>query len=290
MGLLTNLPSSTACLRTECFGDNFTVISAWPDLNPDLIKFKFNHRSASNSDIEQLLTHYDNLKIAQIARLLHLAEEDTSELHELRFEQLQEVCHLLCTDIQPERHDDEEEDVNHLSTTKGMRKGSKSQTARNRATAAAAQTSTRDATHGKRKLPVMPIALAQKLHARFTHPGRNRLLAVLRLFGWLDKYQLPLHIPCVACDLAKARRRPHRGKTRRAEYAGQIWHADLMSSGDVIGMDGSRYAAFFTDDSSGKILVFPLLKKSQFADSPFRLGGYATVSRKTSLSAGKATT
>ena len=112
----------------------------------------------------------------------------------------------------------------------------------------------------------MPIAMAQKLHARFTHPGRNKLLAALRLFGWLDQYQLPLHIPCIACDLAKARRRPHRGKTRRAEYAGQIWHADLMSSGDVIGMDGSKYAAFFTDDASGKILTFPLLKKSQLAE------------------------
>ncbi len=69
MGLLSNLPSSTACLRTECIGGNFTVISAWPDINPELIKFKFNHRSAINSDIEQLLAHYDNLKIAQIARL-----------------------------------------------------------------------------------------------------------------------------------------------------------------------------------------------------------------------------
>jgi hypothetical protein len=29
-GLLSNLPSSTACLRTECNGGNFTVISAWP--------------------------------------------------------------------------------------------------------------------------------------------------------------------------------------------------------------------------------------------------------------------
>jgi hypothetical protein len=96
--LLSNLPSSTACLRTECIDDNFTVISAWPDINPELIKFKFNHRSASNSDIEQLLAHYDNLKIAQIARLLQLAEEDTSELNELRFEQLQEVCHLLFPD------------------------------------------------------------------------------------------------------------------------------------------------------------------------------------------------
>ena len=173
---------------------------------------------------------------------------------------------MLFPDTPSERRDDEEEDLNHLSTTKGMRKGSNTETKRNRATAAAAQTSTRDSTHGKRKLPVMPIAMAQKLHARFTHPGRNRLLAALRLFGWLDQYQLPLHIPCIACDLAKARRRPHRGKTRRAEYAGQILHADLMSSGDVIGMDGSKYAAFFTDDASGKILTFPLLKKSQFAE------------------------
>jgi hypothetical protein len=39
-----------------------------------------------------------------------------------------------------------------------------------------------------------------------------------------------------------------------------------MSSGDVIGMDGSKYAAIFTDDVSGKILAFPMLKKSQFSE------------------------
>ena len=266
LGLLSNLPSSTACLRTECNGGNFTVISAWPGFNPELIRYTFNHHTASENDIERLLAHYDSLRIAQIARLLDIAEDDSSDLNEFRFEQLQEVCHLLFPEIQSERRDDEEEDLNLLSTTKGMRKGSKSQTKRNSATAAAAPASNRDSSSGKRKLPVMPVALAQKLHDRFTHPGRNRLIAALRLFGWLDKYQLPLHIPCLACDLSKACKRPHRGKTRRAEYPGQIWHADLMSSGDVIGMDGSKYAAFFTDDASGKILTFPLLKKSQFAE------------------------
>ena len=266
IGLLSNLPSSTACLRTECKDGIFTVISAWPDFDPSLIRYKFDHGAASDTDIEQMLAHHDNLRIAQIARLLDIAQDDSSELSELRAEQLQEVCHLMFSDTEFDRRDDEEEHLNHLSTTKGMRKGSKSQTLRNKATAAAAPVSTRDSSSTKRKLPVMSIALAQKLHARFAHQGRNRLLRTLKLFGWLNKYQLPLNIPCLACDLAKARRRPHRGKVRRAEFAGQIWHADLMSSGDVIGMDGSKYAAFFTDDASGKILVFPLLKKSDFAE------------------------
>ena len=147
-----------------------------------------------------------------------------------------------------------------------MTKGSKTETARNKATAAAAPTSTRVSTSGKRKLPIMPKKLAQELHARFGHPGRTRLYAALKLFGWLNKFHLPLEIPCLACNLAKARRRSHRGKVRRANHAGQIWHADLMSSGDVIGMDGSQYSAIFTDDMSGKILASPMVKKSHFGE------------------------
>ena len=112
----------------------------------------------------------------------------------------------------------------------------------------------------------MPKKLAQELHARFGHPGRTRLYAALKLFGWLNKFHLPLEIPCLACNLAKARRRSHRGKVRRANHAGQIWHADLMSSGDVIGMDGSQYSAIFTDDMSGKILASPMVKKSHFGE------------------------
>ena len=112
----------------------------------------------------------------------------------------------------------------------------------------------------------MPKKLAQELHARFGHPGRTRLYAALKLFGWLNKFHLPLEIPCLACNLAKARRRSHRGKVRRANHAGQIWHADLISSGDVIGMDGSQYSAIFTDDMSGKILASPMVKKSHFGE------------------------
>jgi hypothetical protein len=122
--LLSNLPSSTACLRTECSGENFTVITAWPGFNPELIRYTFNHdHAASDNDIELLLAHHDSLRIAQIARLLEIAEDDSSELNECRFEQLQEVCHLLLPDTQSERRDDEEQDVSLLSTTKGMKKG-----------------------------------------------------------------------------------------------------------------------------------------------------------------------
>ena len=175
-------------------------------------------------------------------------------------------CHLICPDTHSDLPDDEGEQHNHLSTKKGMTKGSKTETARNKATAAAAPTSTRVSTSGKRKLPIMPKKLAQELHARFGHPGRTRLYAALKLFGWLNKFHLPLEIPCLACNLAKARRRSHRGKVRRANHAGQIWHADLMSSGDVIGMDGSQYSAIFTDDMSGKILASPMVKKSHFGE------------------------
>lgn len=102
----------------------------------------------------------------------------------------------------------------------------------------------------------MPLELARLLHARFGHPGRNRLLAVLKLFGWLEKYNLPLSIPCVACHAAKARRRAHIGRLIKAEYPGQFIHADLFT-GSQIGIGGSKYAAIFRDEKSrGKIVFF----------------------------------
>jgi hypothetical protein len=240
IGLLSNLPTSTASLRTECNGGTFTVISAWPDFDTALIQHKFNPDCANEGAIQDLLAHHDKLRIAQMAKLIELALDDGSDNEQ--FHQLQEVCSLIFPDLPSERPDDEGEQHNLLSTTKGKRKGAMTQTKRNAATSAAAPTSNRTSNSGKRKLPVMPTALAQELHARFGHPGRTRLYAALKLFGWLNKFHLPLEIPCLACDLAKARRKSHKGKVRRGDFAGQIWHADLMSSGDVIGMDGSKYA------------------------------------------------
>ena len=157
-----------------------------------------------------------------MAKLLELALDEGSD--DEQFLQLQEVCHLIFPDLQNERPDDDQEQHNLLSTNKGKRKGAMTQTKRNAATSAAAPTSNRTSNSGKRKLPVMPAALAQELHARFGHPGRTRLYAALKLFGWLNKFHLPLDIPCLACDLAKARRRSHKGKVR-LEFGGAIMQA-----------------------------------------------------------------
>ena len=43
--------------------------------------------------------------------------------------------------------------------------------------------STRVSQSGKRKLPMMPLKLARKLHARFTHSGKTRLIRSLKLLG-----------------------------------------------------------------------------------------------------------
>jgi hypothetical protein len=49
----------------------------------------------------------------------------------------------------------------------------------------------------------MPLELARMLHARFAHAGERRFRRALQLFGWLDKYTLPVKIPCAACDVEK---------------------------------------------------------------------------------------
>jgi len=84
-------------------------------------------------------------------------------------------------------------------------------------TAAAAPTSSRGSSSGKRKLTVMPNELAAQLHAKFGLRGRNGLLGALKLFGWLNRYHLPLHIPCAACNITKARRRARTGTVRVEE-------------------------------------------------------------------------
>jgi hypothetical protein len=114
IGLLSNLPTSTASLRTECNGGNFTVISAWPDFDTALIQHKFNPDCANEGAIQDLLAHHDKLRIAQIAKLIELALDDGSD--DEQFHQLQEVCSLIFPDLPSERPDDEGEQHNLLST------------------------------------------------------------------------------------------------------------------------------------------------------------------------------
>ena len=88
-GLLSSMPTSASCLRTECNNGNFTVVSAWPDFDQSLIHFKYNPNSASEIEIKQRSAHYDNLRVAQITKLLELASEN--DLDESKFQSLQEV-------------------------------------------------------------------------------------------------------------------------------------------------------------------------------------------------------
>jgi len=112
----------------------------------------------------------------------------------------------------------------------------------------------------------MPKELAARLHAKFGHQGRNRLLRSLKLFGWLDRYHVPLQITCAACNITKARRRPRTGTIRVAKYAGQIIHAEIFTGGSAPALDGNRYAAIFTDGKSGKILALPIARTSLFGE------------------------
>ena len=208
MCLLSTLPTSDVCLRTECRDGHFTVIKAWPEIDHDLLRFKYNPEHADEAAIQRLFQHHDSLQIAQMAKLLEIVE--TSRVTDSTLNALQEVCHVLGLHGDSEPPDDDGSgQVNTLSTRHGSRqRNAKTQAKHLTTTAAAAPTSKRGSSSGKRKLPVMPKELAAQLHAKFGHRGRNSLLRTLHLFGWLDRYHLPLHTPCAACNITKARRRP----------------------------------------------------------------------------------
>jgi len=249
------------------------VATAWPDFDTQLIQFKFKSDSASDTGIQRLLAHHDEPRIAQIAKLLEVAED--SESNELQFQVLLQVCHMIAPDVNDEQPKDDGQDdqvLNHLSTTKGLQKVAnlKSRSKKNQATAATAPTSTRVSQSGKRKLPMMPEKLARELHARFTHPrfahpGKTRLIRSLKLFGWLDRYQHPLEIPVLpvmwrrlANELTLARYAEHTMLVR----SGIPISCLRGTLGNIVASDGSKYAAIFTDDKSGRIIALPLGSRS----------------------------
>ena len=61
--LLSSLPTSNVCLRTECCDGHFTVVKAWPEIDHDLLHFRFDPEHADEAAIQRLLQHHDNLQI-----------------------------------------------------------------------------------------------------------------------------------------------------------------------------------------------------------------------------------
>ncbi len=107
-----------------------------------------------------LLLHHDKLQIAQMAKLLEIV--NTSSVADSTLTALQEGCHVLGLHDDSEPPDDDSPgQVNALSTRHGSRQqNAKTQARHLSSTAAAAPTSNRGSSSGKRKLKVMPKELA----------------------------------------------------------------------------------------------------------------------------------
>jgi hypothetical protein len=91
--LLSTLPTSEVCLRTECRDGYFTVVKAWTEIDHDLLRCKYNPEHADEAAIQRLFQHHDNLQIAQMAKLLEIM--NTSSATDATLNALQEVCHVL---------------------------------------------------------------------------------------------------------------------------------------------------------------------------------------------------
>ena len=260
--MMSRLPVSPACLVSESREGEFTVLKAWPDLDLGRTHYTLARENSDENCVLRFLKHHDELQVLQAAWLLQQAELLNDEE---QIKMLQEVCHLLSESEEWEPPDDDgpSESVSAITRKRGMQDSHSSRGGRS--TAAAAPASRGGGKSGKR-LPLMPEEVAQKLHARFGHPGRKRLIGALRIFGWLRKFTVtvPLDIKCAACAATKARRRPHLGRLIKATYPGQVIHVDLFTAG-ITGIEGSNYSAIFTDEKSRKKLAINLKLKSDFA-------------------------
>jgi hypothetical protein len=180
--MMSRMPVSPACLVSESRDGEFTVLKAWPDLDLGRTHYTLARENSDENCVLRFLKHHDELQVLQAAWLLQQAELLNDEE---QIKMLQEVCHLLSESEEWEPPDDDgpSESVSAVTRKRGMQDSHSSRGGRS--TAAAAPASRGGGKSGKR-LPLMPEEVAQKLHARFGHPGRKRLIGALRIFGGFE--------------------------------------------------------------------------------------------------------
>ncbi len=156
---MSRLPVSPACLVSESRKGEFTLHKAWPDLDLGRTHYTLARVDADENCVLRFLKHHDELQILQAAWLLEQAELLNDEE---QIKVLQEVRHYLeeTEEWEPPDDDKPHESVSQVTRKRGMQDSHSSRGGRS--TAAAAPVSKGDGKSGKR-LPLMPMALAQKL-------------------------------------------------------------------------------------------------------------------------------
>ena len=97
-------------------------------------------------------------------------------------------------------------------------------------------------------------------HARYGHASVKRMRIPKELQGML-KY---VDKTCKTCSAAKACRKPHKGKLKRAAYAMRRVHTDIQGPFRTKDIDGNLYQVTFIDCWSRRKWVYPMRDKSQF--------------------------
>ena len=109
-------------------------------------------------------------------------------------------------------------------------------------------------------------ALWQRLHARYGHASMKRI----RLPDVLQNATKHIDFSCPTCSAAKACRRPHSGKLKRATYAMKRVHTDLQGPFCVPDLDGHRYAAVFVDCYTRRKWLYLLKDKAAYGATMLR--------------------
>ena len=109
-------------------------------------------------------------------------------------------------------------------------------------------------------------ALWQLLHARYGHASMKRI----RLPDVLQNATKHIDFSCPTCSAAKACRRPHSGKLKRATYAMKRVHTDLQGPFRVPDLDGHRYAAVFVDCYTRRKWLYLLKDKAAYSATMLR--------------------
>jgi transposase InsO family protein len=97
-------------------------------------------------------------------------------------------------------------------------------------------------------------------HARYGHASVKRMRIPTELQGMM-KY---IDKTCKTCSAAKACRKPHKGKLKRAAYAMRRVHTDIQGPFRTPDLDGNLYQVTFIDCWSRRKWVYLMRDKAQF--------------------------
>ena len=100
------------------------------------------------------------------------------------------------------------------------------------------------------------------MHARYGHASIKRLRTIKHFRG-ISKLKMS-EMPCATCNAAKACKKKHVGRLKRARYPLELVHTDIQGPFREADVDGNFYQMILVDDFTRRKWLYRIKHKSDY--------------------------